>query len=220
MAPSICASRSRSAYHVRDGGHEAQRVGMRGLVDHLVHRADLGDAAGVHHRHAVAGLGDHAHVVSDQHDGCVMLAADALEQLDDLRLDRDVERRRRLVRNDQLRLGGRARGRSPRAGACRRRTGAGSGRCAGQARGCRCPRAADGAPSRLCRTHRQVGLDGLHELSPTVYSGFSEVSGSWKIAPILRPRMCRILSAEGCRCARPPAGSVPTAMRPAVRAGR
>jgi hypothetical protein len=27
---------------------------------------------------------------------------------------------------------------------------------------------------------------------PTVYSGFSEVSGSWKMAPILRPRMLRI----------------------------
>jgi hypothetical protein len=25
---------------------------------------------------------------------------------------------------------------------------------------------------------------------PTVYSGFSEVSGSWKIAPIWRPRIC------------------------------
>ena len=53
--------------HVGDGGHQARGVGVRGLMDHLVHRADLGDAAGVHHGHAIAGLGDHAHVVRDQH---------------------------------------------------------------------------------------------------------------------------------------------------------
>jgi hypothetical protein len=38
-----------------------------------------------------------------------------------------------------------------------------------------------------------MGLDGLYQLPPTVYSGFSVVSGSWKIAPILRPRMRRML---------------------------
>jgi hypothetical protein len=54
---------------------------------------------------------------------------------------------------------------------------------------------ADGALARLC-----VGLTGRWvwmvsvSCRPMVYSGFSEVSGSWKIAPILRPRMWRICS--------------------------
>ena len=56
------------------------------------------------------------------------------EQVDDLRLDRDVERRHRLVADDQLGLQGeRARDRRC-AGADRPRTRAGSGcRCSGEA---------------------------------------------------------------------------------------
>jgi hypothetical protein len=53
---------------------------------------------------------------------------------------------------------------------------------------------ADGALARLGFVHRQVGRMVSISCRPTVYSGFSEVSGSWKIAPILRPRMCRIAS--------------------------
>ena len=60
---------------------------------------------GIHHGDPVRGLGDHAHVVGDQHDGRAVLAAEALQQRDDLRLHRDVERRRRLVGDDELRLG-------------------------------------------------------------------------------------------------------------------
>ena len=41
-------------------------------------RADLDDAAGVHHRDPVAGLGDHAHVVRDQHHRRAVLLAQAL----------------------------------------------------------------------------------------------------------------------------------------------
>ena len=66
-------------------------------VDDVGHRPDLDDAAGVHHGDAVRGLGDHAHVVRDQHHRGAVLAAQPLQQLDDLRLDRDVERRGRLV---------------------------------------------------------------------------------------------------------------------------
>ena len=42
----------------------------------------------------------------DQHDGRAMLRAQALQQRDDLRLHRNIERRGRLVRDDELRLGG------------------------------------------------------------------------------------------------------------------
>ncbi len=151
--------------HVGNGGHQAGRVRVRRLVDDLVHRADLGDAAGVHHRHAVAGLGDHAHVVRDQHHRCAALTAHALEQLDDLRLDRHVERGGRLVGHDQLGLG-RQRQRDHHALAHAARElvrvvvdallGGGNAGVLQQL---------DGTLARLVGVHRQVGLDGLDQLA-------------------------------------------------------
>ena len=144
------ARRSTSWPSAGNRAHEPRGVGMLRVVDHLLHRADLDDAARVHHRHAVGGLGDHAHVVRDQHHRRAVVAAQALQQRDDLRLDRDVERRGGLVGDDEPRIRRTGRARSPRAGACRRRTGAGSGRCAARARGCR-PRASSSiARARAC----------------------------------------------------------------------
>ena len=120
IAPSICSRRSRSSSIAGIEPIRPTRVGVRRAVDDVGHRADLGDAAGVHHGHAVAGLGDHAHVVRDQHHRRAMLLAQALEQRNDLRLDRHVERRRRLVGDDQLAARRPAPARSRRAGACRR----------------------------------------------------------------------------------------------------
>ncbi len=71
------------------------------VLDHVTHRADFGNAAGIHHRHSIGGLGDHAHVVRHQHHRRAMLAAEALQERDDLRLDGDVERRRGFVGHDQ-----------------------------------------------------------------------------------------------------------------------
>ena len=76
------------------------------MMNHLRHRADFGDAPGIHHRHAVGGLGDHAHVVGDQHDRGAVLAAEFFQELDNLRLDRYVQCGGRLVGDDQLGLCG------------------------------------------------------------------------------------------------------------------
>ena len=51
-------------------------------------------------------MADDAEVVGDEQVGEVELVLEVLEQVDDLRLDRDVERRHRLVGDDQLRLQG------------------------------------------------------------------------------------------------------------------
>ena len=81
---------------------------------------------GVEDRHAVGDRRHHAEVVRDQDDREVVLAAQAVEQPQDARLHGHVERGRRLVGDQQLRAGRRARSRSRSAGACRRRTGAGT----------------------------------------------------------------------------------------------
>ena len=93
-----------------------QRLG-RPLLDHL---------AGVHHDDARADVGDDAEVVADQHDRRAEIGVQLAQQVEDLRLDRDVERRGRLVGDQQHAARWRSPSPASRAGACRRRTGAGS----------------------------------------------------------------------------------------------
>jgi hypothetical protein len=64
----------------------------------------LDDLAAIHDEHAVGDLGHDAHVVRDEHDGHVHLVLQLPDELEDLRLDGDVERRRRLVGDQQPRL--------------------------------------------------------------------------------------------------------------------
>ena len=78
---------------------------MARRLDDIAHRADLGDPPGIHHRHPVRGFGDHAHIVRHQHHRRAVLPAEALEERDDLRLDRNIERGRGLVGDEQARIG-------------------------------------------------------------------------------------------------------------------
>jgi hypothetical protein len=75
-------------------------------MDHVPHRPQLDNASGIHHRNALGRLGNHAHVVRDQHHRRAARLREALEQRDDLGLDRHVERGGGLIGDDQLRLGG------------------------------------------------------------------------------------------------------------------
>ena len=116
-----------------------------------------------------------------------------LQQVEDLRLDGDVERGGRLVGDQQLRARRRAPWRSSRAGACRRTAGADSRRA---------PLAATGMPHQLqhldgasrappAATTADVRQDRLDDLVAEVKTGLSEVIGSWKI-----------IDDRGCRAAR------------------
>src|SRR5205085_630044 len=71
-----------------------------------LHRRALDDLAGIHHQHLVRELGDDAEVVSDEHDRGAARCAELAEKIENLRLDRDVEGRRRLVGDDELRIAG------------------------------------------------------------------------------------------------------------------
>ena len=66
--------------------------------------ADLDDPAEVHDRDAVGDVADEREVVRDEEVGQPEVALQRLEQVDDLRADRHVERRDRLVEHDHLRV--------------------------------------------------------------------------------------------------------------------
>ena len=199
----------------RDRAHQAHGVGMARGVDHLAHRPDLDDAPGIHHRDTVRGLGDHAHVVGDEHHRRAALGAEALEERDDLRLDRDVERGGGLIGDEQTRLGGeRERDDHALAHAARElvRIVLDS---APRRRECR-PRAGGRARARApasCVIGRCVRIVSS-SWRPMVYSGLSEVSGSWKIDADLAAAQLRISSCGRLSMRRPSSSTSPAAMRP------
>ncbi len=67
---------------------------------------DFDDFARIEHGDAVGGFRNHAHVVRDEHDARAVLVREALQERNDLRLNRHVKRRCRLVVNDELRIRG------------------------------------------------------------------------------------------------------------------
>ena len=77
---------------------------MLRLLEQFVAPALLDDLAGVHDRDSSAHLGDHAEIVGDQQHRHADLLLQLAHQLENLRLDRHVERGRRLVGDQQLRV--------------------------------------------------------------------------------------------------------------------
>jgi hypothetical protein len=86
-----------------DRAEQPQRVWHARSREDLVHGAGLHRSARVHDNDPIGGAGDEAEVVGDQHDACAGHLTGGFEHLEHLRLDRDVERRGRLVGNDQVR---------------------------------------------------------------------------------------------------------------------
>ena len=82
----------------------ASVYGCSGWRNSVAPVGQLGDPAQVHHRDPVADVLDDAHVVGDEQVGQPELALELLEQVEDLGLDRDVERGDRLVADDEVRL--------------------------------------------------------------------------------------------------------------------
>jgi len=96
----------RAALELRHRLHE--RLGIRvprRRVDRR-RRPALDDAAEIHHRDTVAEMPHDAEIVRDEQHRQIELAAQAQEQVDDLRLDRNVERGDRLVADEEVGLHG------------------------------------------------------------------------------------------------------------------
>ena len=82
-----------------------QRLGVRvqWIAEELTGRRDLDDPAEIHHGNPMADVLDHGEIVRDKQIRQAEFALQIGEQVDDLRLHRDIERRDRLVADDQLR---------------------------------------------------------------------------------------------------------------------
>ena len=87
----------------RDRAHQADRVGVLRVGEEGVHVRHLHDLPGIHDRDLLGHLGDHPEVVGDEKDGGAGLLLELVHQIEDLRLDRHVEGRGRLVGDHQLR---------------------------------------------------------------------------------------------------------------------
>jgi hypothetical protein len=76
---------------------------MLGRREDVARRGLLDDPSGVHHGDAVDETGDDPEVVCHPHDCHPGLGVELLDELEDLLLDRHIERRRRLIRDEHAR---------------------------------------------------------------------------------------------------------------------
>ena len=112
-----------------EGWNERQqllRVGMLRRVEEGLGIGLLQELSLPHHRDAVAHLAHHGEIVADEQQGQAGRVAQVLQQVQDLRLHRNVEGGCRLVADDQLRTRARAPARWRGAASGRPRTHAGS----------------------------------------------------------------------------------------------
>ena len=89
---------------LRHRGQQRRRIGVERRGVEAPRRGDLDDAPNIHHGHAVAHVLHHAEVVRHEQVGQAEPVLQFQQQVDDLRLHRDIERRDRLIRHDQLRI--------------------------------------------------------------------------------------------------------------------
>ena len=90
----------------RNGADQALRIGMVRVLEQPVDGGLLDHLAGIHHHHALRGFRHHAHGMGDQHHRHAEALLHVLQQIEDLRLDGDVERGGGLVGDHQLGLAG------------------------------------------------------------------------------------------------------------------
>src|SRR5579885_109618 len=84
--------------------HQSVRVRVLRLRKQLLDRRLFHFAAGIHDDHPLRGFRHHAEIVSDENDGGAELVLQVENNVEDLRLDGDIERGGRLVSNQHLRI--------------------------------------------------------------------------------------------------------------------
>ncbi len=86
--------------------HQPQRCRMARMQEDVRHRPLLHDTTAIEHGDAVAGAADDVHLMGDEHDGDAELAVDLAQQVKHGARRLRVERARRLVAEQHLRLAG------------------------------------------------------------------------------------------------------------------
>ena len=158
-------------------------------------RAVLDRLARVHDEDLVGHVGDDAEVVRDHDDRRAGALLQLLHQFEDLRLDRHVERGRRLVGDQDVGVA-RERHRDHRALA----HAAGElvrvvpTRCLGMRDAHQLEQLDRAVAAPPSWTAPCAAMSGSPIWFPTRYTGFSDVIGSWKIIAISLPRILRISS--------------------------
>src|SRR5437667_11285754 len=69
-------------------------------------RGDLDDLSQVHHRDSIGDVADHGEVMRNEQVGDPELALESLKKVDDLGLDRDVQRAYRFVTDNEIGFNG------------------------------------------------------------------------------------------------------------------
>ena len=87
------------------GGEEALRVGMAWRAKDFGGQADFDEAAGVHDGDAIGDTSDDAEIVGDEEKAETHFAAEAIEELEDLALDGDVESGGGLIGDEERGIG-------------------------------------------------------------------------------------------------------------------
>jgi hypothetical protein len=95
---------ARNRAEVRHRREQLLRVRVLRRLEDLAHRAALDDAAALHHDDVGRQVGDDAHVVRDDDDRAVEALVELPQQVEDLGLDRHVERRGGLVGDQHVRV--------------------------------------------------------------------------------------------------------------------
>jgi len=88
-----------------DGREQGLGIGMAGMREQLVGRADLDDLPEIHDGDPLRDVAHDAKVVGDEQECQVEFPLQAREEVEYLRLDRDIERGDGLVADDELGTG-------------------------------------------------------------------------------------------------------------------
>ena len=160
----------------RRGQRDRVRVPRR-LGDRL-DRPGLHDLAAVEHHRPLGEEPDDAQVVGDEQERQAALVAQVGEQVEHLRLGGEVQRRHRLVEDDDLRVADQRPGdRDPLALPAGELGRVAVGRVAGQADRLQAGARLRAAPRRRCTP---ISRSGSTSVWPMVRAGLSEEYGSWK----------------------------------------
>ena len=106
MKSSITGRRCARRLKLRAALEQRLRIGVLRILEHRLCRTLLANLAIAHHDHVVGDFADHGQIVGDEQHRHLVLLLQVADEVEDLLLDGHVERRRRLVGDQELGLAG------------------------------------------------------------------------------------------------------------------